>query len=126
MANLVRIFAAEKGTTVADISHDTGKLPDIVLQVEAAMAEFAGGEMYRVGGWVRNKRTGMVIELGPKNGNLTDATWPARNTNIIFPFPAAMAVQANDIIEIEGYVRVGAAIAGADAYLAGCEILFVV
>lgn len=126
MANLVRTFAAEAGTTVADISHDTGALPDIVLQVEASAAEFAGGQQYRVGGWVRNKRTGEVIELGPKNGNLTDANWPTRNTNIVFPFPAAMAVQANDIIELEGYVRVGAAIAGADSYLAAFEFLFVV
>jgi hypothetical protein len=126
MANLVRIFAAEHGTTVADISHDTAHLPDIVLQVEASAAEFANGAMYRVGGWVRNKRTGAVIELGPINGNLTDAGWPDRNANIVFPFPAAMAVQADDIIELEGYVRVGAAIAGADAHLAASEFLFVV
>jgi len=126
MADLVRIFAAESGTTVADISHDTSALPDIVLQVEASTPEFSGGHLYRVGGWVRNKRTGEVIELGPKNGSLTDSNWPDRNTNIVFPFPGAMDVEEDDIIELKGYVRVGAAIAGADASLAATEFLFVV
>ena len=48
------------------------------------------------------------------------------NRDIIFPFPGAMGVEGDDIIELEGYVRVGAAITGADASLAASEFLFVV
>lgn len=131
MADLVRVFAAEAGTTIGDISHPAAApWPNIILEVEAAASEWAGAEMFRVGGWARNKRTGTVAALGPADGTLTvTAPWAAaRNAEFVFPLPGAITdeAQANDIIELNGYVRVGAAIAGADADIEQGEFLFVV
>lgn len=118
MADLVRVFAAEAGTTIGDISHDSGGPPDIVFEVEASASEWAGGELFRVSGFIREYDTGNVDTLGPVNGNLTvTAPWDAtRNAEFIFPWPGVNITAAeNKVIEIVGTVRVGAAMAGADA-----------
>jgi hypothetical protein len=91
----------------------------VVIEVEASASEFAGGELYRVSGFVRDYLSGTVAPLGPIDGNLTDANWPTRNNEFVFPFPAAITAIAavNGVVELVGVVRVGAAIAGADADL---------
>jgi len=121
MASLVRIFAAEAGTTIGDISHDTGAPPDIVFEVEASAAEFADGALFRVSGFLRDFQTGAVDLLGPIDGSLTvTAPWDAaRNAEFVFPFPGInITPVVNGVIEMVGTVRVGAASAGADADIA--------
>ena len=116
MADLVRVFAAEAGTTIGDTSFAIVAPPDVIVEVEASAAEFAGGQLYRVSGFVRDY-SGAVAPLGPTDGNLGDANWPNRNQEFVFPLPAAItgAAAVNGVVELVAVVRVGAAIAGADA-----------
>jgi hypothetical protein len=118
MADLVRVAATDPAGN-ADISHPIATPPNITYTVEASSSEWAGGQLYRISGFVRDVLTGTVAPLGPINGNLTDPNWPTRNREIVFPLPAAIAgiAAVNGIVEILAVVQIGAATAGRDTDL---------
>ena len=126
MADLVRIFAADKGTTTGDISFaGAAPFPDVILEVEASDAEFSGSQAYRIGGFARDYSTGKVAALAPgtgvkATGSLNTTDWPKRNQQFVFTLPATVtgAAAAGGIVELVGIVSVGAKKAGADADIA--------
>jgi hypothetical protein len=121
MANLVRVFASERGVTIGDVSFAITPPPDIdvVVEVEASAAEFEAAAAYRVSGFVRDYQSCNVEPLGPKDGALGDANWPTRNAEFVFPLPGNILdiAQVNGIVELVASVRVGAAKTGAAADL---------
>jgi hypothetical protein len=116
MADLVRISATD-AAGICDISHAIAAAPSITFTVEAASPEFADGAAYGVSGCARDVLTGTVAALGPIDGALGDPGWSTRNAEIVFDLPAAItgAAAVNGVVEVVGVVRVGRAIAGADA-----------
>lgn len=117
MADLVRVFASEPGFTIGDESFAIGTPPDVIVEVEAAAREFTDAEVYRVSGFIRDYLSGTVAPLGPINGQVSDPSWPNRNHEFTFPLPANIVAVAaeNGIVELAASVRIGGAIAGADA-----------
>ena len=133
MADLVRIFAAEAGTTIGDISHDSANPPDVIIEVEASAAEFGAGAAYSIGGFARDFATGTVNALVPAAGvvaagALNTLAWPNRNHEFVFNLPANViaAAAAGGVVELVGVVRVGAAIAGASADIEDAMFMWVV
>lgn len=117
MADLVRVFASETGFTIGDESFAIGTPPDVIVEVEASAQEFTDGDNYRVSGFARDVETGKVAKLGPINGLVGDPSWPTRNHEFTFALPASIITAAAEdgIVELVASVRVGGAIAGADA-----------
>lgn len=124
MAKLVRIFAAEDGTTIGDISHAAAApWPDIIIEVEASQTECAAGSNYRVGGFARDYLSGNVAALVPGADVVDDGDvcrageWPTRNHEFQFELPAAVTgvAAAGGIVELVAFVSTGRAGPGADA-----------
>lgn len=134
MADLVRIFAADKGTKIGDTSHDSANPPDVIIEVEASAAECAQGAQYRVGGFARDYATGavgaLVAPIGTvPAGNVCNAgQWPVRNHEFVFNLPANViaAAAANGIVELVAFVSVGLAAVGASADIEDTMFMWVV
>jgi hypothetical protein len=117
MADLVRVYSTIPPSTISNKSVPVGTAFEVRLSVEAESAEFAAGGAYSAGAIAINRTTGAVpLVLAPVAGspaygaaeNMGPATlWDPELDEFRYTVPAAFGA-ANDIIEIMGFVTVGA------------------
>jgi hypothetical protein len=124
MAQLVRLYTRNPGTTVADESFASGDAVEVVLDAEARTGELAAGIAFSVVVLVVNLST-LAIEAvtavgdTPASGvtaNMASPAWPFGNEHreLVYLIDGAVGA-ANDMFLVLAALRVGA-VAPFDAY----------
>lgn len=124
MAQLVRLYTRNPGTTVADESFAPGDAVEVVLDAEARTGELAAGITFSVVVLVVNLSTLTVEAVTPVGdtpasgvrASMASPAWPAGNENRELAYLIDGAVgAANDMFMVLASLRVGA-VAPFDSY----------
>jgi len=124
MAQLVRLYTRNPGTTVADESFAPGDAVEVVLDAEARPGELAGGIAFSVVVLVVNL-SALTVEAvtavgdTPASGvraSMASPAWPfgSRHRELVYLIDGAVGA-ANDMFMVLVALRVGA-VAPLDAY----------
>jgi hypothetical protein len=110
-AELVRIFTARVGATIADVTFPLNADFKIFAEAEAGSAIHGGGGTFVTGIVVRDITKNNDIPSTANstvNGNLASAAWPNFDQKFEFTVAAAaLAGRENDVCQVIAFLKVG-------------------
>ena len=120
-ADVVRVYAREATSTVADDTLDPSADANIVVEVEAGSAVFGVGGQWQLGITVKDLDDGTTIPftLTPTtatSGSLNSAPWSNQQETFTYTLPAAnLGTHKGHLCQVHGYLLIGTSPANYDA-----------